>query len=132
MATEAAGTKSAHSHEELISRARSWACQRRICGAAAASCLADATRSARAEWTRACDGARSSRVGVSLGFEPALRVDRGRATAAGGSDGLAVHRILYVAAREHAFDTRVGAVRLGHDVAARVELELAFEQLGVG
>jgi len=36
-----------------------------------------------------------------LGLEPALRVQRGHASAAGRRDGLPVNRVLHVAGRKH-------------------------------
>src|SRR5262249_350504 len=64
-------------------------------------------------------------------FQPALGIDRGHATAAGGGDRLPVHLVLHVATREYAVDAGVGALALGRDVAARVEIELALEELRV-
>src|SRR5688500_12816161 len=45
---------------------------------------------------------------LALGFEPALGVDGGHATGAGGGDRLPVGVVLHVAAGEHARDVRPG------------------------
>src|SRR5688500_20359315 len=63
-----------------------------------------------------------------LRLEEALGVDGRHAAAAGGRDRLAVGRVLHVAGREHAGDSRGGRARLGDEVASLVHLELALEE----
>src|SRR3989338_1139545 len=68
---------------------------------------------------------------VPLRFQPALGVNGGAAAGPGGGDRLAVDVVVDVAGGEHPFDACPRAV-LHDDVALRVELELAAENLGVG
>src|SRR6056297_3515606 len=69
---------------------------------------------------------------VPLGFEPALRVDRGGAAGTGGGDGLAVDVVLHVAAGEDAVDVGTAARRPGDEVAVVLHGQLTLEQVGVG
>src|SRR6201996_4684175 len=70
-----------------------------------------------------------SGAGGSVLGEPPLRVDRGRAPAAGRGDGLAVHVVDHVAASEDALDRGPGRPALDLDVALVGNRELLGEQL---
>src|SRR5262249_53895675 len=70
--------------------------------------------------------------GIVESFEITLGLERGRAAGARGSDRLTVHVVLHVAGGEDTGYRRRGGGGLGDDVSARVELELAGEQLRVG
>src|ERR1700760_2575963 len=72
------------------------------------------------------------RVRVTKPGQPALRVDGGRAPAAGRGDGLAVHVVDHVAAGEDALERGPGAPALDLEVAVGVDAELPGEQLAAG
>ena len=65
-----------------------------------------------------------------FGKEP-FGVDRGHAAGAGGGDGLAIDRILRVAAGENAGDVCLHRAAFGLYIAYVVHLQPAFEKLGI-
>ena len=70
------------------------------------------------------------RVRLVMRGEESLGLERRHAAHSGGGHRLAVDVVGDVAGRKHAGHRGRGRVRRGHDVAGRLHLELALEELG--
>ena len=64
-------------------------------------------------------------------FQPTLSFNCSHTSRAGRGDCLPEYRILNVTTGEHTRDVRARRIRLGLDIAEAVEIDLAFEDLGV-
>src|SRR5678815_40481 len=99
------------------------------CGAPGAS-RTPSPKPSRSKSASLMTGTLCPNVGESM-REETLCVDRRHAASAGGRDRLTIHVVRDVAAREHAGDLRGRRARFDEEIARRVHVELALEELRV-